>query len=293
MWGERSSLPWMPGDLSLIQLRGVANNLPNLCLRVARRDPAAAERLLLKYARVPQPKTDVEKMFGIGGSFGLNLSKEFIEFQVTKLKAGCYGLIAEGCAAHDAAAARHALAESIDLIEPLRAGFVHPMMEYYHSPAVLMALLVPTAERIDPALAREIFWRALSLRIAMTGENHERHMLDIDTCLLANLVAFYDRSLGASLLEPVVSRTRSRTFAGFAPYYWMIRSLTLDSPERALAWTDSLCERPTWNGFQVRESARQVIASVLSSARSDTDRTQKLQSELENVRSVYGIYVRD
>jgi hypothetical protein len=132
------------------------------------------------------------------------------------------------------------------------------------------------------------------LRIAMTGESHERHMLDIETCLLANLVGFYDRSLGASLLEPVVSRTRLRTFAGFPPYYWMIRSLTLDSPERAMAWIDSLSERPTWNGFQGRESARQVIASVLSNADSwDADRTRKLQSELVNVRSVYGIYVRD
>ena len=57
------------------------------------------------------------------------------------------GSLPTGCAAHDPVAARHALAESIDLIEPLRAGFVHPLMEFYHSPAVLMALLVPTAER--------------------------------------------------------------------------------------------------------------------------------------------------
>jgi hypothetical protein len=61
-----------------------------------------------------------------------------------------------------------------------------------------------------------------------------------------------------------------------------------------MEWTDSLSERPTWNGFQGRESARQVIASVLSNADSwDADRTRKLQSELVNVRSVYGIYVRD
>ncbi|HET6323476.1 MAG TPA: carboxypeptidase-like regulatory domain-containing protein [Planctomycetaceae bacterium] len=282
----------VPGDLSLLQLRGVANNLPPLCLRVARHDPAAAERLLLKYARVPAPKTDAEKLFGIGGTFGLNLSKEFIEFQVTKLKAVCYGLIAEGSAAHDPAAARHALAESIDLLEPLRAGFVYPMTEFYHSPAVPMALLVPTAERLDPALAREIFWRALSLRIAMSGESHERQMLDIDTCLLANLVRLYDRPLGAFLLEPVVSRTRSRTFGGIAPYYWTIRSLALDSPERALAWADTLCDRPTWNGFLVRNSARQVICSVLSSADGwDADRSQQVRSELETVRSVYGVYI--
>ena len=40
----------------------------------------------------------------------------------------------------------------------------------------------------------------------MSGESHERHMLDIDTSLLANLIRFYDRPLGASLLEPALSR---------------------------------------------------------------------------------------
>jgi hypothetical protein len=279
------------GDLSLMQLRGVANDLPKVCLRVARADPAAAERLLLKYARVPQPKTDAEKLFGLGGSFGLNLSKEFIEFQVTKLKAVCYGLIAEGAAAHDPAVARHALAQSIELLNPLRAGFVYPTTQFYHGPALLMALLIPVAERIDPALAREVFWRALSLRIAMSGESLERGMLDIDTSLLASLVRCYDPPLAQGLLEPVLSRTRSRTFAGRAPYYWVIRSLTLESPDGAVAWADSLCELP-WNGLLARDLAKEVIASVLSSADNwDGDFNQRLQNALTPVRSVYGVYV--
>jgi hypothetical protein len=58
-----------------------------------------------------------------------------------------------GARERDPAAARHALSQSIEFVKPLRAGFVYPMSEFYHSPAVLMALLVPTAERIDPALA--------------------------------------------------------------------------------------------------------------------------------------------
>jgi hypothetical protein len=281
------------GDLSLMQLRGVANDLPNLCLRVARQDPAAAERLLLKYARLPQPKTDAEKLFGLGGSFGLNLSQEFLEFQIVKLKAVCYGLIAEGAVANDPAAARHALSQSVDLVKPLRAGFVYPMTEFYHSPAVLMALLVPTAERIDPALAREVFWRALSLRTAMSGESHEREMLDIDTCLLANLVRFYDQPLAAFLLDPVFSRIRLRTFSGMASSYWVIHSVTLDSPERALAWADSLGgELRYWDGSLVRDSVSNVIASALwVDAYWDADRGQRLHNELSQVQSIYGVYL--
>ena len=185
-------------------------------------DPAAAERLLLKFAQVPQPKTDAEKMFGIGGSFGLNLSKEFIEFQVTKLKAGCYSLIAEGAAAHDPAAARHALEQGVALVKPLRTGYLYPTSQFDHTPAGLMALFVPVADRFDSALAREIFWRALSLRVALPGESHERDMLDIDTSQLAGLVRFYDRSLSELLLAPLVARTRGRSFSGTPANFWVV-----------------------------------------------------------------------
>jgi Carboxypeptidase regulatory-like domain len=282
----------VPGDLSLLQLRSIANDFPRLCQRVARQDPAAAERLLLKYARLPQPKTDAEKLFGLGGSFGLNLSKEFIEFQITKLKATCYGVIADAAVAHDPAAARHALMESVELLKPLRAGYIYPTTQYYHAPAVLMAVLVPTAERLDPALAREIFWRALSLRIAMMGESNEREMLDVDTCLLADLVRFYDRPLAESLLDPVLVRTRSRTFAGLGGFFWLVRALTRDSLDRALAFADSLSELPAWNGSLMRDNARQIIASALSyDGYWDSDPNQRLQGDLMLVRSVYGVYV--
>jgi TolA-binding protein len=282
----------VPGDLSLMQLRGLANSFPALCWRVSRQDPAAAERLLLKYVQVPQPKTDAEKMFGLGGSFGLNLSKEFIEFQVIKLKAACYGLIADGAAAHDPAGARQALGKSIELVRPLRTGHLYPTTQNYHGPAVLMAMLVPAAERIDPALAREVLWRALSLRVAMSGESREREMHDIDTCLLANLVRFYDRPLAEMLLDPVLARTRSATFGGMGYYFWVVRSLVLESPHRALAWADTLCDLPSWIGLGARDSARRVIANVLSGgANWDSDPSQRLQSELGNIQSVYGFYV--
>jgi hypothetical protein len=193
---------------------------------------------------------------------------------------------------NNSAAARHALMQSIELVKPLRAGFVYPMTEFYHSPAVLMALLVPTAEHIDPALAREVFWRALSLRMAMSGESHERDMVDVDTCLLANLVRFYDEPLAKLLLDPVFSRARLRAYSGMASYYWALRSVTLESPERALTWADSLGEILNWNGSLARDSAKNVIASALSvDADWDADRSRRLHNELFQVQSLYGIYL--
>jgi hypothetical protein len=259
---------------------------------VAREDPAAAERLLLKYARVPTPKTDAEKLFGLGGSFGLNLSKEFIEFQVAKLKAACYALIAETALPRDSAATRHALGEAIELVKPLHEGFVYPLSDDYHGPAVLMAMLIPIAQETDPPLAREAMWRALSVRVSASGESGEREKIDLDICLLANLVRYFDRDVAESLMEPVLARVRARTFAGITPYYSFTRWLALESPERALAWADSLCDRPSWNGGNPRESTRQVIANILSNT-DDAGNVpgERLKRELAGVQSAYGIYV--
>jgi hypothetical protein len=289
-----SLLADVPGDLSLAQLRGVANSLPSLCLRVARVDPAAAERLLLKFAQVPQPKTDAEKMFGIGGSFGLNLSKEFIEFQVTKLKAGCYSLIAEGAAVRDPAAARRAVEQGIALVKPLRTGYLYPTSQFYHTPVGLMALFVPVADRLDPALAREVFWRALSLRVALPGESQERDMLEIDTSQLAGLVRFYDRPLAELMLAPLVARTRGRSFSGAPANFWVVRALGLDSPQRAVAFADSLCDLPDSEGTSPRATAEQVIAGILSTGDNwDASREKRLENALAGLRSVYSLYVNE
>ena len=201
-------------------------------------------------------------------------------------------LIADGALARDPAAARHALTESIELVKPLREGFICPMLQDYHGPALLMAMLVPVAERIDLALAREAFWRALSLRVSASGEGRDREKIDVDTCLLANLLGYYDREIAESLMKPVLARSRSRTFAGIIPYYWMTRWLILDSPDRALVWADSLSDLPAWNGGLPREVTKQSIANMLTR----TDNTEsnpdvRVKSELTIVQNAYGAYV--
>ena len=287
-----SFLASVPSELSLMQLRAVGNNLPQFCYRLARHDPAAAERILIKFARPPQAQTAAESVFGLAGGLFGNLSQELIEFQVLKVKAVCYGLIADAAAKHDPPAARQALLKCVELLRPLRTGFVHPATQFYHSPAVLMAMLIPVAERVDPALANEIFWRALSLRIAMSGECYERQMLDIDTPDLVDIVKFYDEPLAADLLKPVLARTISRSYSGMPRYIWAIRSLTLIDPERAISFVHSLSDMPGWDGSLARGTATQFVASVLSNAALwDEDVNRRLQSELSHVRNVYGAYV--
>ncbi|HUE14903.1 MAG TPA: carboxypeptidase-like regulatory domain-containing protein [Planctomycetaceae bacterium] len=282
----------VPNNLSLMQLSAVGNNLPPLCYRVARRDPAAAERILIKFARPPQAQSDAESVFGLAGSMFGNFSKELIDFQVTKVKAVCYGLIAEAAAKRDPAAARRALLQSVELLRPMRTGFVHPQSHFYHSPAVLMAMLVPVADRVDPPIANEIFWRALSLRISMTGESYDRVMFDVDVPDLVNIVKFYDEPLAAGLLEPVLSRLISRSYSGMQAYVWGIQSLTLMDPARAIDFPNSLSELPGWDDSSARDSAIQFVANALASAALwDKDLDRRLHHQLGGVRNEYGVYL--
>ncbi len=282
----------VPNQLSLMQLRGVANNLPELVYRMARHDPAAAERILVKFAQPPQAKSDAESIFGLGGGLFGNFSKELIDFQVLKVKAVCYGLLADAAAKRDPDAARHAVLEAVELLKPLRVGFVHPANQFYHTPAGMMVQLIPVAERIDPALANEVFWRTLSLRISMSGESFDRLMLDIDTPDLVNILRFYDERLAARLLEPILSRLVKRSYSGMPTYAWSIQSLTLLDPERAIAFPKLLCERAAWDGSLPRNSAIQVIANVLNSDDLwDKEVDRRLRSQLTRVRNVYGAYL--
>ena len=141
----------VPGELSLMQLSAVANNLPRVCYRVARRDSAAAERILLKFAHPPKAQSDAESIFGMSGSLFGNLSKELIDFQVERVKAICFGLIAEAATKSNPSASRQALLKAVEIVCPLRTGFVHPATESYHTPCGLMMLLVPIAERSNCA----------------------------------------------------------------------------------------------------------------------------------------------
>ncbi len=155
-----------------------------------------------------------------------------------------------------------------------------------------MAMLVPVAERVDPPLANEIFWRALSLRISMTGESYDRVMFDVNVPDLVNIVKFYDEPLAAGLLEPVLSRLVSRSYSGMQPYVWGIQSLTLMDPPRAIDFPNSLSELPGWDDSSARDSAIQFVANALASAAVwDKDLDRRLHNQLGRVRNVYGVYL--
>jgi hypothetical protein len=284
-------LATVPNELSLMQLQRVGNNLPALVSRMARKDPAAAERILTRFARPPKPQSDADSIFGLGGGM-FNLSKEVIDFQVLKVKAACYGLIADAAAKRDREAARHAILQAVELIRPLRQGVLHPTDRFYHTPAGLMVMLVPVAERIDPALANEIFWRAISLRSSTTGESYERLMLDAEAPYLVNIIKFHDEALADELLNPLLARMIARSYSGMPTYIWSIQSLTLMHPEKAIDFAELLSDLSGWNGLSPRTTARQIVINVLTSPGLwDKDPARRLRAELSSLRNAYDVYL--
>lgn len=221
-----------------------------------------------------------------------NLSKEVIDFQVLKVKAACFGLIADASAKRDRQAARHALLQAVELIKPLRQGVLHPTDRFYHTPAGLMVMLVPVAERIDAALANEIFWRAISLRSSMAGESYERLMLDAETPYLVNIIRFYDAELADELLKPSLARVIARSYSGMPTYGWSIQSLTQMHPEQAIDFPNQLSDLPGWSGYSPRDSAQQTVISVLTSPSLwDKDPALRLRAELSSLRNAYNVYL--
>jgi hypothetical protein len=284
-------LATVPNELSLIQLQGVGNNLPPLVSRVARKDPAAAERILVRFARPPKAQSDADSIFGLGGGM-FNVPKEVIDFEVLKVKACCYGLIADSAAKQDPEAARHALLQAVELIKPLRQGVQHPMNRNYHTPSGLMAMLVPVAYRVDPALANEILWRAISLRPSLTGESYERLMLDSEAPHLVNIVRCFDEALAEELLKPLLARVIARSYSGMPIYTWSVHAFMLMHPDQAIEFANRLSDFPGWNGLSPRDTARQTVVNVFTnSSMWDKDASHRLRNELNSIRNSYEIYL--
>jgi hypothetical protein len=74
-------------------------------------------------------------------------------------------------------------------------------MPWDSAPAI-SAWLLPVAERVDPDLCSELFWRSLSLRLPRPGRNSLNDQAQRADIELAELLARYDRDIARALLEP-------------------------------------------------------------------------------------------
>ncbi len=130
--------------------------------------------------------------------------------------------------------------------------------------AVVAAALLPVAERIDPALVPEFFWRAASFRTPSPS----RVVRPVPPeAALALLLARYDRDAAMVLLAPVLDRGPIPKDAGLPVLALAVAAV---NPERAVALVESLPDDPglDLNPFEhFKNIARLDLAAFLARPR--------------------------
>lgn len=185
--------------------------LPTLCLAMARKDPDRARRV-------------ADHRLGEGN-------------QAPFARPYAIGMIAMALADTDKPRATRYLHEAFAALKPLAAGRRRGGLDAQDAATVAAAML-PVAERIDPALVPEFFWRAVSFR----GPSRPRQdFVARPEAVLAMLLARYDREVAMMVLDPLLHREpdpQDRIVSDVA------QALAAIDPARAVAFVEALPEDP-------------------------------------------------
>ncbi len=233
----------------------LARNLPGLCYAMARKDPERARRI-------------ADRDLGKGpNAQALPFARSY-----------ALGMIALALADSDKPRASRFLGEAFAALNPLAAeGRRGSGGLEIQDAAIVAAAMVPVAERIDPALVSEFFWRAASFRSTSRPRMDQAGLPD---AALALLLARYDRDAAMVLLAPVLDRGPDRQgrrtlAAGLA------RALAAVAPERAVALVEAMPDDPglNINPFEhFKNEARLDLAAFL--ARPPGERWNKITDRL-------------
>ncbi len=214
----------------------LARNLPGLCYAMARKDPDRARRL-------------AERELGTG------LNAQALPFA----RPYALGMIALALADADKPRAERILGEAFTALKPMAAEGRRGGRSL-HDADVVAAALVPVAERIDPALVPEFFWRAASFRIPTTPGMEASARSD---GRLALLLARYDRAAATVLLRPILDRGPTGEDLIRTAF---VQAVAAVDPARAVALVESLPEDRdvAFNPFKnVKNGARVDLAAFL------------------------------
>ena len=127
---------------------------------------------------------------------------------------------------------------------PLREGVRNKRGGHIYAPSLFMASLTSAAADIDPGLAAEICWRALALRVPMTGKDElERMLLDLQELDSMILLATLDQPLAVEMIHETATRSVKRSFDGITAVAWQAHLVRTLDPVGARRWIDSVCDR--------------------------------------------------
>jgi len=185
-------------------------SLAEFCYRLALTDGDRAERVMRQILEETQPAADD--------------TNDSAEVEDALLRAQLLGLLAESALRSDKVRAKRLLEQAIATLQPLSAGYFHKNLGWYFAPATVLATLIPVGEQADPAYAREMFWRAMALRVpAFKGEGAEQHSHDLSLAFLALMLDRYDHDTADAILSPVWERETSRSLHGAWVFDWVYK----------------------------------------------------------------------
>ena len=260
--------------------------LTQICIQAAAADPICAERIAARL--FDSLKTAVAPGVGPGqtGPGAIAEPPELIsdvEFQL--LKGVTLARMAERVVATDRYQARRWLERAVEELAARRGSKFRD--DWFHAPAAAMATLLPLAEQFDPELARELFWRALSLRVPRSaGEGRVHRAQDSNTAKLARMIGRYDLDVARQLLAPLLENNRAE-FLAWSPV--ASARIHIDG-EALLATARDLAATRFDESPSSRERLRPDVASRLSSVQNEIDRDLQnyLYFELELMRESLG-----
>ena len=210
---------------SLRDPRSLARALPGLCHALAPVDPALA-RQLLDRARGDDPC----------------------------LPPYALGMMALAVSGTDKPSATAWLRESFDRLGQIAASGP-PAPGASHDPSAVAAALLPVAERIDPKLVPELFWRAVSFHA------HRPVAEARSDAVLALLLARYDRPVALAFFEPLAAHALTSTDTDLAP---LVASAAILDPPLAVKMVEALPEAPDLTYHHPKNEARLALADALA-----------------------------
>ena len=236
----------------------------NVAHRIARERPANAERVLGmlhdRYQRGVYAVRVCHRMAPVDRGRAVRLAQAIDNpYQ----KAYALGLMAESCAATDAAQARLWLQEAFTLLSRLGLSgeerFAGPV-----TAAEMAAALLPAVEAVEPHLVREYLWRTLAMRPARALPPRGWRDEAGTTATVAMLVARYDRAIARTLLEPLAERAPALICDGGLLGGNIIAAAAMIDPLWAEQIVLLLSDERQGESQSEQEQARQHLARLLS-----------------------------
>jgi hypothetical protein len=240
----------------------------NIAHELAGRDPPRSERVLAMVKEKNQRDYYAVRVVYRMAPLDLARARRLAEsISDEGLKGYALGMMARRLAEAGKDSAKELLESAYDMLERASRASQEKSNSIYDITSIA-GVLLPVAERVDPRLVDEYFWRSLAMRQPTPWETYpgrrqsqSRRQADSDS-LLAVVLARYDRTIARLIVEPLVPD--KGTVADFVTTRGELYvAAAVINPRWAAAIVEALPDDPDLKTVNTKNSARLAVANVL------------------------------